>query len=177
MLKTTITVAALALATPALAKAGVDRPITPDEVAAAQAKWADGIVEIGKTYLAKGDYRARAAEHIRKHYAFEHGPVLFKPTLASDDQFRGSFDEALSYFVGGKIAEDKGFAIKPWTAIRWENEKTVTDRDSALAMGNYYFTDTSGEETKVEYTFAYTRGPDGGLRIVAHHSSVPFAAD
>jgi hypothetical protein len=30
------------------------------------------------------------------------------------------------------------------------------------------------DETKVEYTFDYIRGNDGGLKIVVHQSSVPY---
>ena len=44
----------------------------------------------------------------------------------------------------------------------------------AVAMGNYYFTDTKGDETKVEYTFAYVKDSDNNLRIVAHQSSLPY---
>ena len=43
-------------------------------------------------------------------------------------------------------------------------------------MGEYYFTGLDGSETKVEYTFQYRRAADGSLKIVVHHSSVPFAA-
>merc|ERR1719253_184539 len=41
-------------------------------------------------------------------------------------------------------------------------------------MGNYYFTDTSEKETKVEYTFGYWRDETGAIRIVLHHSSLPY---
>ena len=149
--------------------------ITAEEVAAAQQAWGEGIVAIGKTFTEEGDYRAAADEHIKKFYAYGgNETVLFKPTLAAEDQFRGSFDEALSYFVGTEGTEDGGFAIKPWTAVRWENEGTIVDEDSAMAMGNYYFTDTDGNDTKVEYSFGYIRGDDGELKINLHHSSVPF---
>jgi hypothetical protein len=44
-------------------------------------------------------------------------------------------------------------------------------------MGNYYFTcATTGKETKVEYTFGYTRCADGEVRICVHHSSIPYSA-
>jgi hypothetical protein len=102
--------------------------------------------------------------------------VLFKPTLAAEDQFRGDFDQALSYFVGGSIEEDGGFAIAPYTNVRWENEATFIDADSAMAMGNYFFTTTEGEEVKVEYSFGYVRDEEGDLKIVLHHSSLPFSA-
>lgn len=151
--------------------------ITEADVAAAQQAWGEGIVAIGAAYSAGEDYEAAAAEHIERFYAYGSHPVLFKPTLAAEDQFRGSFDEALSYFVGGSIAEDTGFAIAPYTAVRWENEATFIDSDSAMAMGNYYFTRTDGEDVKVEYSFGYVRGDDGALRIVLHHSSLPFSAD
>ena len=41
-------------------------------------------------------------------------------------------------------------------------------------MGNYFFTDLNGDETKVEYTFGYVKGADGHLNIDLHHSSLPF---
>jgi hypothetical protein len=44
-------------------------------------------------------------------------------------------------------------------------------------MGNYYFTcATTGEKSKVEYTFGYQRCDDGKVRIFLHHSSVPYKA-
>ena len=55
------------------------------------------------------------------------GDVLFKPTLAAVEQFRPTFDEALSYFVASNNAcpEDKGFAIKGWTSVRFENAGVI----------------------------------------------------
>ena len=150
--------------------------ITKDDVLAAQKLWGDGIVAIGKVYQEKGDFKEKAADHIRTLYAYSQGDVLFKPTLASEDQFRETFDEALSYFVGGDIKEDKGFAIKPWSKVRFGEQDIITDSDSAIAMGNYYFTPVGEtEETKVEYTFGYMKDEDGKLRINVHHSSLPFA--
>ena len=154
-------------------------PITAEEVAAAQQAWGEGIVAIGATFTEEGDYSARASEHIATHYAYgEDATILFKPTLAADDQFRETTEEALSYFVGTEGTEDGGFAIAPYTAVRWENNGTVISDsgDMAVAMGNYFFTGTDGNETKVEYSFAYERGEDGDLKIVLHHSSLPFSA-
>ena len=98
--------------------------------------------------------------------------------LAADKQFRNSFDAALSYFVGGNPSypEDKGFAIKPWTKVRWQNVGITNNAcNMAVAMGNYYFTSgADGAETKVEYTFGYIRDPQGALKIVVHQSSVPY---
>ena len=150
------------------------KPITEAEVAAAQKAWGEGIVAIGKVHTDGGDSSAAAADHIAKFYAYGERPVLFKPTLAAEDQFRGDNKEALSYFVGGSIAEDNGFALAPYTNVRWENEGTVIDSDSAMAMGNYFFTTTEGNEVKVEYSFGYERGENGDLVIVLHHSSLPY---
>jgi hypothetical protein len=178
----------LALGTPTLAKppakpavaATTQAPkcITEREVVDAQKAWGEGIIAIGKAYSEGGDYTAAAAAHINRFYGYDLSLVLFKPTLASVDQFRTSFDSALSYFVGGNpsFPEDKGFAIKPWTKVRWKNYGIVNNSCTmAVAMGNYWFTPADGgADTKVEYTFAYVRGETGDLKIVVHHSSVPF---
>ena len=60
-------------------------------------------------------------------------------------------------------------------AVRFENSKTILNADSATAMGEYYFTTLEGTVAKVEYTFQYKRGADGNLKIVVHHSSLPYS--
>ncbi len=155
-----------------------DECITEREVVEAQALWGQGIVRIGKVFTDKGDYTKEAADFIQEMYGYDLGSVLFKPTLASTNQFRPSFDAALSYFVGGNpaYAEDKGFAIAPYTKVKFNNIGIINNSCSmAVAMGNYFFTGLDGKETKVEYTFAYVKDHDGKLRIVAHQSSLPYA--
>ena len=100
---------------------------------------------------------------------------MFKPTLAAIDQFRPTFESALSYFVASNNAcpEDAGFAIKGWTNVRFENHKVTTEGNRAFAMGNYFFTTPEGDEVKVEYTFGYIVDSSGNLRINLHHSSMP----
>lgn len=166
----------------AAAAAQVDQSancISEKEVVAAQNAWGEGIIKIGQAYTDGGDYTAAAANHIDEFYAYDLSLVLFKPTLASVEQFRTSFDSALSYFVGGNpsFPEDKGFAIKPWTKVRWQNVGITNNAcNMAVAMGNYYFTaKADGSETKVEYTFGYIRDEEGKLRIVVHQSSVPYS--
>lgn len=155
-----------------------DVSITEQEVLDAQQEWGEGIVAISAVFLEEGDYKARAAQYIKDLYAYEQSEVLFKPTLASDTQFRKTFDQALSYFVGGEIAEDTGFAIKPWSKVRFGEQQILTHSDSAVAMGNYFFTPHgSEEETKVEYTFGYIKDAEGRVRINVHHSSLPFTPD
>lgn len=150
--------------------------ITKADIVAAQTAWGEGIVAISSVHAADGDYKKRAKTHIKSLYAYDDTAVMFKPTLAADDQFRETFDEALSYFIGTEGTEDSGFAIKGWTNVRWESNGIYTDGDSATAMGNYYFTGPDGSETKVEYTFGYVLDDDGALKINLHHSSLPYSA-
>lgn len=148
--------------------------ISEQDVIDAQRAWGDGIVSIASMHSDGGDYTARAREHIETLYAYGQTAVMFKPTLAAEDQFRESFDEALSYFVGTEGSEDSGFAIKGWTKVRFESNGIFTTDDTATAMGNYFFTGPDGSETKVEYSFGYVKDDSGNLRINLHHSSMPY---
>jgi hypothetical protein len=151
--------------------------ITEQDVLSAQTSWSEGLVSIGKVFLEKGDFKAAAQQHIDELYGYAMGPVLFKPTLAAQAQFRTTPEGALSYFVGGNPAypEDHGFAIKPWSKVRWENAGIKIIGNVALAMGNYYFTpDKSGDEFKVEFSFAYTKDEQSKLRIILHDSHLPY---
>ena len=149
--------------------------MTRHDIDNAQQAWGDGIVAIAKAHSDGGDYEAVARNHVETLYAYEMGDVLFKPTLAAVEQFRPTFDEALSYFVASNNAcpEDKGFAIKGWTNVRFENAGVILRETTALAMGNYFFTTPEGDEVKVEYTFGYMLDEMGALRINVHHSSMP----
>ena len=149
--------------------------ITEQDVIKAQNEWGEGIVAIASAHTDGKDFVNRASEHIETLYAYGEETVMFKPTLASEDQFRETFNEALSYFVGTKGSEDSGFAIKGWTDVRWENNGIFTDDHSAMAMGNYYFTGPDGTETKVEFTFDYVMDDEGNLKINLHHSSLPYS--
>ncbi|MDP3453101.1 MAG: hypothetical protein Q8R90_09110 [Bacteroidales bacterium] len=151
--------------------------IEEQEVLEAQKAWGEGIVHIGKIYTDKGDFKEAATQHINNFYNYQEGSVLFKPTLTSEKQFRTDFLGALSYFIGGdqNYPEDHGFAIKPWSSVRWENIGTKIIGNMAIAMGNYYFTPAKGgDDVKVEYSFAYTKDKDGILKIVLHDSHLPY---
>lgn len=151
--------------------------ITEEQVLAAQKAWGDGIVRIASAYTHGDDYVALATEHINTLYAYGLTAVLFKPTLAAEIQFRSTFEGALSYFVASnnECPEDGGFAIKGWTAVRFENVDILTSGNVAMAMGNYFFTDPEGIEVKVEYSFGYLLDESGDVRINLHHSSMPYA--
>ena len=152
--------------------------ITEQEVLDAQKSWGEGIVNIGEVYSEDGDYKNAAIQHINNFYNYDEGSVLFKPTLASEKQFRTDFEGALSYFIGDdeNYSEDKGFAINPWSNVRWENIGTKINGNMAVAMGNYFFTPADGgDEVKVEYSFAYTKNEEGELKIILHGSHIPYS--
>ncbi len=150
--------------------------ITKDQVMSAQEEWGAGVVKIGSLKEKRAECEAYTSDFLDERYAFETGQVLFKPTKCADKQFRASKVEAMSYFIAGDdraCSEDKGFAIQPWTKVRFENTGLILDAARAIAMGNYFFTDLDGNEAKVEYTFAYQM-IDGELKIDVHHSSFPY---
>ena len=149
--------------------------VSEADINIAQKAWGDGIVAIASAHHSDGDYVDIARNHVETLYAYDIGTVLFKPTLAAVEQFRPNFESALSYFVASNNAcpEDKGFAIKGWTNVRFENSDIILRDDSAIAMGNYFFTTPEGDEVKVEYTFGYIVDSSGNLRINLHHSSMP----
>ena len=151
--------------------------ITKDQVLDAQEKWGNGVVKIGSLKAQRTECEEFASSFLDERYSFETGTVLFKPTKCDLEQFRPTKAEALSYFIAGEdraCYEDKGFAIQPWTKVRFENAGIIIDGDRAIAMGNYFFTDLNDNEAKVEYTFGYIRGNNGNLKINLHHSSLPF---
>lgn len=150
--------------------------IAKEQVLAAQSNWGKGVVKIGSLKNDREACENYAHKFLEESYAFETGPVLFKPTKCAIEQFRETQLEALSYFIAGEnrvCAEDKGFAIQPWKEVRFENSNFILEKNRAIAMGNYFFTDEVGNEVKVEYTFGY-KFINGTLKIDVHHSSFPF---
>ena len=141
-----------------------------------QKKWADMVLKIGNAYREKVNLDDLVNELLHGIYAFDHCSILFKPTLAKHDQFRSTKEEFISYFLGqNKVCrEDKGFAIKNWRSIKFENFKIVNHNDQLLSMGNYYFEDDDYKILKVEYTFGFIKISPDQLRINLHHSSLPY---
>ena len=154
-------------------------PITVAEVESAQKAWGDALVAIATEYDTKGHAAAKklAEQVIDSAYGYGMGPVLFKPTLAAAPQtFRTTRDGALAYFVGGdrNYPNDSGFALKGWRSVEVQNSGVVVTGNSAISMGNVMIRDAKGALTTVDKTWGYVRGPDGKLRIVLHHSSLPY---
>ncbi len=150
--------------------------ITENQVLEVQNLWGSGVVKIGTLKDNREECENFASAFLDERYIFGAGTVLFKPTKCAVEQFRATKAQALSYFIAGAdraCKEDTGFAINPWTKVRFENTGFILEEDRAIAMGNYFFTDLEGNEAKVEYTFGY-KLIDGDLKIDVHHSSFPY---
>ena len=149
--------------------------ITKEEVLKFQNDWSDGIIQISNSYKNGGDFINDTLFFIDNLYAYANEEVLFKPTLVFDKQFRLDKKGALSYFVGNDsdFLEDKGFAIKGWTEIRWENAGFKFFSDTAVCMGNYFFTIENNDPLKVEYTIVLKK-INGVLKLILHDSHLPY---
>lgn len=153
--------------------------ISTDELSAARKAWGDGLIAISKAYE-EGDIEAArpvAEQVLDAAYGYDLGPVLFKPTLASGDQtFRPTRTGALSYFVGHDEAYplDSGFGLKGWRAMESITAAEFIEGDVGMWMGWIKLTDKDGTITQVDKSFGYKKDADGVLRIVLHHSSLPY---
>lgn len=172
---------AFALAAAAVANTPVvNTSISEAEVLAAQRAWGEALVAISNAHSQGGIAAARALAEkvIDSAYGYQFGPVLFKPTLTEVPQtFRISREGALSYFVGGDSAfpKDTGFALKGWTQVQVSNAAIFLAGDVATTMGNVAFTDKNGQVTTVDKTWQFKKDDTGRLRIVVHHSSLPYS--
>ena len=131
--------------------------------------WKQGVLDIKNVYDNKGDYQEQASKFLETHYLFETESVLFKPTLTREEIFRNSFDRALSYFIGGDIDEDKGFAIQGWESIDTDQINILIEDELIIAMGVLSF--KSDEVLKVAFTFML-KDSNSNLKIKVHHSSL-----
>ena len=136
--------------------------------------WTAGVIEIGRMHQEGGDFTLSAENFIEKHYAFSEENILFKPTFTSENIFRNTKDEALSYFIKGDISEDKGFALKPWERIELDELNCLLEENLTASMGPLLFKPLNEEEvTKVAFTFIFTM-INNSLKIKIHHSSPIF---
>ena len=138
--------------------------------------WADYVINIGKAYLEKKNYIELTNSFLDNLYNFSTGKVLFKPTKASTLQFRSHRKEFVSYFIGHKKVsdEDVGFALEPWKNIKFENYEFANINNLLISMGNYFFTNYKNKKIKVEFSFGYIYDQNNDLKIVFHHSSLPY---
>ena len=153
--------------------------INVTELATARAAWGNGLVAISKAYDEMGIDGARdlADSLLDNLYGFEFGPILFKPTLSGGARtFRTDREGTLSYFIGHdpNFPQDTGFGLKSWRKVTSETSSFFIEGDVAMWMGWVTFTDRDGNVVKVDKSFGYRRAADGSLKLVLHHSSLPF---
>lgn len=154
-------------------------PITEAELDQARTNWGDALIAVSKAYENGGIDEARAVADnvLDAAYGYNLGPVLFKPTLASGEKtFRPTKMGALSYFVGhdDNYPLDGGFGLKGWRHCKSETSASFVEGDVAMWMGWIILTDKDGQVTKVDKSWGYKKDADSTLRIVLHHSSLPY---
>lgn len=152
---------------------------TKEDLSAARKAWGDALIAISKAYETGGIEEARqlASDVLDSAYGYDLGPVLFKPTLSGGAQtFRTTKEGALSYFVGhnSEYPLDSGFGIKGWRHVTSDTAAEFIEGDVAMWTGWVIATDKDGQVTKLDKSFGYKRGTDGTLKIVLHHSSLPY---
>ena len=153
--------------------------INENELADARVAWGNGMIAISKAYEKSGidDATIVANEMLDQLYGFEFGPVLFKPTLSGGSQtFRSNKEGALSYFIGNnpKYPLDSGFGIKSWREVKSETSSTFVEENIAMWMGWVTLIDKKGDQVKVDKSWGYKKTENGALKIVLHHSSLPY---
>eukprot|EP00434_Breviolum_minutum_P031675 symbB.v1.2.028010.t1/scaffold2909.1/size67485/2 len=173
-----------------------------NQVLEVQKEWGDGIVELGKygrqvLELEQQDEVEhlvgvhqehdvnrtvlwhRAANFVDKLYGFTEGPVMLKVTEASaSTRFRTTRLGTVSWLIGGNrdFPADRGFALRPWNKVRFDNAQIAIQGSKAQAMGRVALLDDPGNERELEYVFCYVRDLDGRLRIEAAHLALPYGA-
>ena len=156
--------------------------INEEQLLQARVAWGNGMITISKAYDESGITRAKviANSFLDNFYGFDLGPVLFKPTLSSGSQtFRPTKEGALSYFVGHdpKYPSDNGFGIQSWRDVKSETCAAFFDGDIAMWMGWVTLIGKDGHTVKVDKSWGYKKLKNGALKIVLHHSSLPYNSD
>jgi hypothetical protein len=155
--------------------------ITQEEILVAQKSWGDGLVLISKTYEEEGYASAKKAAKkiLDSVYGYSKDiPVLFKPTLSSGEQtFRLTHEGALSYYVGGyaKYPNDTGFANRGWREVKSYPVGILLLGNTAFSIGKVHCIDKNGNCTVVEKSWGYKKDNEGNIRIILHHSSLPYS--
>ena len=147
----------------------------------ARRDWGLGILNISEAYESSGIGKARevANEFLDNLYGFEFGPVLFKPTLSGGSKtFRPSKEGALSYFIGENpnYPNDTGFGIKCWRKVESDTSAIFIEENIAMWIGWVTLVNNNGDKVKVDKSWGYRKDDNGRLKIVLHHSSLPYEA-
>ena len=154
-------------------------PISEKDVSEARQAWGEALIEISKIFEADGIKKAHslASKLLDDLYGFDLGSVLFKPTLSGGKKtFRNDKEGTLSYFVGHnpKFPNDSGFGLKYWREVQFDTANIFIEETVAMWMGWVTLTDKNGDITKVDKSWGYKQDSSGNLKIVLHHSSLPY---
>jgi len=155
------------------------------QIEKAQKQWSDYILKISSCFnnnhnnaSNKETYTKIANELVDNLYGYNclDKKVLFKPTKVMHKKFRTTKKGALSYFIGSddEFPEDKGFALSPWVAIKFNNHDIYQLNDLTIVTGEYFFTDNKKTTTNVEYSIGYIATRSSEIKIILHHSSMPY---
>lgn len=170
----------LAFVMPASAASQPPTPaITSADVTRIQQSWCQSFLEIGAAFRSSGISQARALAEtfVDTAYGYERGSVAFKPTFASGSQtFRPTREGAIAYFVGAnsRYPNDRGSALKPWVSCSVTNHSIQLHGSYAAVMGQMTLVDQEGVATTLDQTWGLLLQEPGEIRIVLHHSSLPF---
>lgn len=153
--------------------------ITKADVMRVQQSWCESFLEIGSVYRGAGFARASAVAEafVDRLYGYGRVPVAFKPTFAAGDcTFRPTREGAIAYFVGRnpRFPDDRGSALRAWSGCSVKNHSIQIYGTYAAVMGQMTLVDHSGVATTLDQTWGFLLQPPGEVRIVLHHSSLPF---
>lgn len=153
--------------------------ITETDLLNARLSWGDGLIAISNAYDQNGiePTRELASTILNDLYGFEQGEILFKPTLSGGKQtFRTEKAGTLSYFIGhnADYPQDNGFGLKSWREFNSVTASSFIAGDVAMWMGWISLTDKAGTVVTVDKSFGYKKAANGALKIVLHHSSLPY---
>ena len=153
--------------------------IVEQDIMKALNNWGESLIAISRAYEDDGlaSARAIAEQTLDRLYGFELGPVLFKPTMSGGPQtFRLTKIGALSYFIGNdpEYPNDNGFGIKFWRSVKPETSATFIQNDVAMWMGWVTLIGRDGHTVTVDKSWGYKKLKNGALKIILHHSSLPY---
>ncbi len=83
----------------------------------------------------------------------------------------------LAHWPTSSAPKDTGFALKGWRKVDVNNAAIFIAGDVATSMGNVSITDKDGKVTTVDKTWKFLKDDSGKLRIVVHHSSLPYRSN
>ena len=149
------------------------RPIKTSEIIAFQKAYGVSFNAISKAIEEERYYESTARKHIKQHYNFDEGKVMFKIGNEEAAPFRYTFDGLLSYLIGKnkEFPMDKGIANQNWRKIDWHNNGIITEGNVAIVIGKVKMVNEDNNEVTQNYTMGLKRNSRGDLKLVTHKIS------